>query len=615
MLIAIRKIYTPILLLLLLSVGLFFVMKLFLVPELLAIQDNFSYSADLISLNNFYDENTISFQGEKRSVSNFLYKVSSVSGERAQMNAVYDVRSLEGDSIFEINNEYTVNKITYTHSSNDENIKTHLFGPRNAVKGESFMYQHVSFDDPVEMKFMRSEYIEGILVYVYESNFLIDQTDQLVNLDDVPEEKGVNADVNLKLWIEPVSGWLVKFEDNAVGYFYDQETGERLSPWNSFSNRYSKKSIHNQVQKAKNLKYSIIFLQYLLPLLFFIIAISILIYFSTSYDKRNMVFVIFVILTFLILYAFFYSKDYVNLDNVEKHSVLVSDWLNPEAAAHQQNIQGFIDALDFAGYKKDVNINYEFYYANANPRNQKSNTDQILVTKHDLVYVLTSKAVKSLSGNLPASPLIFSAVTYPIEHGFISSLRGSGNNLVGVRNWVSPSRIINILRQIKPDIKNLAFIRSSKELDSPVQYIDFISTPSTRDINIIEVVADSYQDAVTQLDQLENLDAVYTSCDPTIHKTYSENLSSYAIKNKLISFSCNEKGVMHGDLFTLVVNHYEMGRLAGEKAALILQGATPSSLDTSTVSIPVLSVNLVTAELIGIDIPQSVLIDVKNLIK
>ena len=114
----------------------------------------------------------------------------------------------------------------------------------------------------------------GLNVYHYVSNFKADQTNDLKHVAGVGDKYGIDLDVALNLWIEPVSGHLVKYEDSAEGYFYDLKTHERLYPWNSFHNKFTSDSILKQVIIAQNAKQEEVIFKYIIPIIFSIIALS-----------------------------------------------------------------------------------------------------------------------------------------------------------------------------------------------------------------------------------------------------------------------------------------------------------------------------------------------------
>ena len=173
------------------------------------------------------------------------------------------------NQFFSVVRNYDINRFSKEHipSSEISSRDGYLFAPRHLQKNQDFLYWHVNYDQGLSMAFDGEEEVQGIKTYRYTSSFTSDQTDHLTHLPGVPGERGINLDVSLSLWIEPMSGYLVKYEDDAIAYYYDQKTGSRIHPWNKFSNRYARSSIQNHVENAKAAKTSIIIIEFVLPLL------------------------------------------------------------------------------------------------------------------------------------------------------------------------------------------------------------------------------------------------------------------------------------------------------------------------------------------------------------
>ena len=169
----------------------------------------------------------------------------------------FSVRGHKNSIIFEVERQYAIDRITKQHVSayGDESRNGFLFSSRSALANKkSFTYWHVNYDVPIEMSFTKKELINDLEVYVYEGTLLADQTQNLTNLSGVPEAYGIQTEADLKLYIEPNTGYLVNYEDTAVAWYVDQETGEKNMPWNSFSNTYSDLSLSFHVGEAQQQK-------------------------------------------------------------------------------------------------------------------------------------------------------------------------------------------------------------------------------------------------------------------------------------------------------------------------------------------------------------------------
>lgn len=229
-------------------------------PELLKLPGDFSYKADIVSVDDFYDEAAGDFRGEQFSKTDFSYRVVAHDGDRLTIRNVFDVRTQAGEPIFRTERLYGIDARTGMHLAGlgDEERQGYLFAPRGLKRGEPFTYWHVNYDGPAHMTFVQEETLYGLKVFVYETRYegvRIDQTKDLGFLPGVGVTRGVELDPHLRLWVEPTTGRVVKHEDETTAYFYDLTTHERLHPWNRFKNTYVEESLPDIVASIKALKY------------------------------------------------------------------------------------------------------------------------------------------------------------------------------------------------------------------------------------------------------------------------------------------------------------------------------------------------------------------------
>jgi len=238
------------------------------VPEFEKMPTDFSYEADIFSVDNFYDEEKGDFVGEQISKTHFSYEVDSIEDGIIIMKNTFDVRTIAGDKIFTVERLYGVDPKTGKHVAGygDRDRNGYLFAPKK-LKKQDYAYYHINYNTRATLKFQEEEEILGLTVYRYEGDFENDATTQLGHLPGVPEERGIINDVNLQVWIQPISGRMVKYEDRTLATYYDIQTGKRLQPWNKFSNKYTEDAITKQVLIAKNLGFELLLIKTILPLL------------------------------------------------------------------------------------------------------------------------------------------------------------------------------------------------------------------------------------------------------------------------------------------------------------------------------------------------------------
>lgn len=258
-------------LLILVGLAVFLVLwMVWLTPLLLRIPENFNYTAEIISVDNFFDESINDYRGEQYSKTNWAYYVVSSTKNVLTIKNDFSVYSLDGAPIFKVSRHYGVNAQTGEHvpGTGDRDRSGYLFAPRNLKKGQPFTYWHVNYDAPTIMKFVAEEKINGLKVYKYQSKYegvVVDQTENLTFLPGVGVTRGVELKPELEIWVEPVTGRLVKYQDHTVANFYDLKTGEQLNSWNKFSNRVSDSSAELTTKELRYLKMQYIFVQTVIP--------------------------------------------------------------------------------------------------------------------------------------------------------------------------------------------------------------------------------------------------------------------------------------------------------------------------------------------------------------
>jgi hypothetical protein len=250
----------------------------YIAPAMLQLPSDFTYSANLISYDNFYDPAIQDFIGKTQSHSTFEYHVVGQQPGIILVANHFEVIASTGTPIIQIERQYGVNQITGQHVSGfgDQDRIGYLFAPKHLRPGQNFVYWHVSYNLPAEMHYKETEEINGLTVFHYQTTLNPDQTAELDYLPNVGETLGVNLDVVLDLWVEPLTGQLVKYQDKAIGYYYDLGSRQRLQPWNAFSNRFDDASITQQVRLVRQEHTLAILVEYVVPAILALLLVLVL---------------------------------------------------------------------------------------------------------------------------------------------------------------------------------------------------------------------------------------------------------------------------------------------------------------------------------------------------
>jgi len=249
-------------------------------PELTKLSADFNHKAMVLSQDNFYDPEKQAFSGETASNTEHSFHVIGEQNGVLLIENIFKVQKSDGEEIFSVKRAYGINPKTREHVSGygDRDREGYLFAPPNLKRGQNFTYWHINYNMPAYMKFQGEETIGGLTVYRYKTEYHADQTIELDDLVRPLGNEGIDLDIDLQLWVEPVTGRKIKYEDKTTAYFYNLTSGERISPWNKFHNQYDEISIRKQVEIAKQEKLNIFLIKKVVTMALALGAIILLLY-------------------------------------------------------------------------------------------------------------------------------------------------------------------------------------------------------------------------------------------------------------------------------------------------------------------------------------------------
>lgn len=585
-------------------------------PHFKKLPDNFSYHANILSIDDFYDEATKKFQGEHISKTEFSYRVIATNTKYDVIENKFDVKTLSDKPIISITRLYYINPYTWQHVSvpGQQTRQGYLFGPHWADK-INFDYWHINYNAPARMKFIDRQTIDGLTVNHYEAHYIADQTANLGNLPGVPEKRGIRAKIKLQLWIEPISGWLIKYQDNTLAVYYDIKTGLEIAPWNMFSNRYTENTVREQVYKATYLKWKLMVVDPGMPGLLFLTALFMLwrgfiqkqpIYISMTVVKTTVNYISILILVILMAGSLYYFL--AGNQSTSVYTIGISQCNSNYD--HIEAIKGFKDSLAKNGFAAGKNINYIIKNTGSDIINQVNTIQFFQNKKVNIIYSLGTSSTLVAKGMTTRIPIIFSDVSYPEESNIIRSPRKTHSNVTGVRNYLPPAVKFNLFEKIYPNIKVIGYVHQKGDPDSEIEYREYKNLLGDRNIRVIDISATDLSDLTSKLQRQDlNFQALFLGCDALIQHGGGALIAKYGIQHKIPTFSCDEESIRDGVLIGYMANPYLNGEFAGKEAAFILQGAEPSWLRIEQPQTGYLMINLTTAKILGITIPEDILIN------
>jgi len=264
--------------------------------------------------------------------------------------------------------------------------------------------------------------------------------------------------------------------------------------------------------------------------------------------------------------------------------------------------RGFKDGMKKEGFQ-EPETTYLLENAYANKATAVGLVQKFAESNMDLYFTAGTSATVLLTKTITDKPVVFSAVYDPVKSGIAKSWRSSGNNTTGTSTIIPMSMVLDTLKLLK-DVKRLAVLYNTGELNSEYQLRDLIELQQSRGLKVLPVPITKKEDVVSVLPEvMRTSDAVYVTGSNLVDSQITY-IMEMAVKYRTVTITHLDDLVEKGVLLGVTSSSYQIGFQAGEKAAKILKGAKPASLPIETTKKPVIVLNQRSAQAAQILIPD-----------
>lgn len=268
--------------------------------------------------------------------------------------------------------------------------------------------------------------------------------------------------------------------------------------------------------------------------------------------------------------------------------------------------EGFEDGLRELG----VNVKIEYQNAQGDIPNTLTIAQKFTGDNVDLIYAIATPAAQSAKQATSEIPVLFSAVTDPVQSDIVDDWDNVGGNISGTSDKAPTKSQLQMFQELDSSIETIGIIYSLNESNSEIQIAEVEELAPTQGLEVVKMGVTNISEVSQTLDSLLNrVDAIYILSDNLIASSV-ELVSSKLIENNMISISAEEGQVNGGILITNGLNYYELGKETAQMAKEILvDGKDVSTIPVALADETVTTVNKNTMEALGLDESLDILND------
>jgi putative ABC transport system substrate-binding protein len=258
------------------------------------------------------------------------------------------------------------------------------------------------------------------------------------------------------------------------------------------------------------------------------------------------------------------------------------------------------------GYSEGQNIYFEFRTADGNPDRLRDLANELVRLKVDVMVAHFTPSAMAAKQATTEIPIVMAPVGDPVGTNLISSLARPGGNITGLSGTSAElfAKTLELIREVLPGTRRVAVLANAADPFSIpfIQQVEDAGRARGITIQTIKVRGvEEFAAAFAAMEQ-ERADAVLVQGSLSARPALD-----LALKHRLPPIGADRLFSQEGGLLSYAYDLNELYRRAAYYIDRILKGAKPSDLPVEQPTRYQLVINLKTAKMLRITVPDTVL--------
>lgn len=306
------------------------------------------------------------------------------------------------------------------------------------------------------------------------------------------------------------------------------------------------------------------------------------------------------------------EENNAGVEGEESYSIAITQIV--EHASLDATRQGFLDALKDAGIEEGKNLTVDYQNAQNDPTNNLSIAQNIASGNYDLILAISTLSAQAVVEQVTDTPILFAAVTDPLDAKLVDSLEQPGGNVTGAAdtNPEAITMLMDFIAEHIPNVKTVGVVINEGEPNAVVMTDKAEEALAKHGIEVIRAMVTNTSEVKQAAESLVGrVDAIYITLDNTVVSGV-DTIIEVATQHKIPFFSSDRDTVEKGAFATVGFKYYDHGYQAGQMALEILkEGKNPGEIPVSFPDKLDYILNLKAAEAQGIEVTDAM----RNMVK
>jgi putative ABC transport system substrate-binding protein len=280
--------------------------------------------------------------------------------------------------------------------------------------------------------------------------------------------------------------------------------------------------------------------------------------------------------------------------------------------------KAFLDGLKELGYVEGVTIAFEWRWGQDRGETLSALAADLVRSNVDVIVTGGTSAAKALKSATATIPIVVAIISDPVEAGLVDSLARPGGNLTGFR-IVAPElgeKRLELLKDLVPHVSSVAVLLNSKNPQSQIELKQMRSAAQKMRLQLYPVeisTEDGLQDAFAAMNKAA-VQALVVLTDPILFSQRKRTVD-LANSNRLPAVYFFKGYAEEGGLMSYGPSDTDLFRRTATYVDRILKGTKPGDLPIEQPTKFELFINLKSANMVGLTVPESFLLRADKVIE
>jgi ABC-type uncharacterized transport system substrate-binding protein len=283
-------------------------------------------------------------------------------------------------------------------------------------------------------------------------------------------------------------------------------------------------------------------------------------------------------------------------------------FLGADQSAFSPWTAAFVTHLRELGWIENRSVAIEYRWSEGRTERYAEIAAEFARLKVDVIVTVGS-AVPTVMQVASTIPIVFAVAIDPVGNGLVTSLAKPGGNITGLSLQAAnlAGKRIELLREVVPQLRRLAIIFNVGNAQPVLEMRETDAAARTLGIDVVPIEIGRVEDFGPAFRALKsNTDALYVAIDQLMVANLMRILT-LALGARLPTVFSTRDFVRGGGFMSYGPSYIERFRRAADYVDKILRGAKPGDIPVEQPTRFELVVNLITAQALGLDVPESLL--------